>query len=155
MNMDPILNASLTVQIHLVVAITALVIGIVIWRRKRGTPSHKILGRVFISFMLLTAISAIFIRQINNGQFSLIHLFVPLTFLGTFQAVYWIRKRNIKKHISAVRGMFFGAFFDPWFFLIFTEPCHVACVFWLKRENQHFNLLNRIRQPPINTIRKG
>lgn len=115
MNMDPILHASLAVQIHVVVAFTALVIGIAMWRRKKGTPSHKILGRTFVGFMLLTAISAIFIRQINNGQFSFIHLFVPLTFIGTFQAIYWIRKRNIKKHVSAVRGMFFGALLIPGF----------------------------------------
>ena len=113
MNFDPITSASLAVQIHLATALVALALGTVMWLRPKGTKSHKIIGKIFIIFMLVTAVSAIFIRLINNGQFSFIHLFVPLTFLGVFNALWSIRKRNIKKHINAVKGMFFGALLIP------------------------------------------
>ena len=115
MNMDPILNASLAIQIHVVTAMLALGLGIAMWVRKKGTKSHKMIGRTFVLILLITAVSSVFIRNINNGGFSFIHIFVPLTFIGSFQAVYWIRKGNLKKHLSAVRGMFFGALLIPGF----------------------------------------
>lgn len=113
MKPEYILNASLAVQIHVVVAFLALGIGIAMWLRPKGTPSHKVVGKAFVVLMLITAISAIFIRQVNNGSFSFIHLFVPLTFLGVYQAITRIRKKNVKGHISAVKGMFFGALLIP------------------------------------------
>ena len=63
--------------------------------------------------MLTTAISAFFIRYINDGQFSWIHLFIPLTFFTVFEAIYFIRKGNIKRHKRAVTGLFFGALLIP------------------------------------------
>jgi len=83
--------------------------------RKKGTPSHKMIGRMFVVFMLVTAISSLFIRQINNGSFSLIHLFVPLSFYAIAELFYYIRKGNIKKHEKAVKGLFFGALLIPGF----------------------------------------
>jgi len=113
MNFDPIVHASLAVQIHIVVAFVALAIGIVMYRRKKGTKSHKLMGRIFVFFLLTTAVSAIFIRQLNNGNFSWIHIFVPITFIGAFQAIFWIRRGNLRKHKKAVQGMFFGALLIP------------------------------------------
>jgi len=113
MKPEYILNTSLAIQIHCVVAFLALGLGILMWMRPKGTRGHKFVGRGFMVLMLITATSAIFIREINNGSFSFIHLFVPLTFLGAWQAVTRIRKKNVKGHISAVRGLFFGALLIP------------------------------------------
>lgn len=116
MNWHYIAEASLAIQIHLVAAIAALVLGCVMWLRPKGTPSHKLTGRGFMIFMILAAFSAIFIRQINDGSFSFIHLFVPLTFFGAWQAIVRIRRKNLKGHLSAVRGLFFGALIIPGLF---------------------------------------
>lgn len=113
MKPEYILNASPAIQIHAAVAFIALGLGILMWLRPKGTKGHKFIGRGFVVLMLITAISAIFIREINNGSFSFIHLFVPLTFLGAWQAVTRIRRKNVKGHISAVKGMFFGALLIP------------------------------------------
>lgn len=113
MNLDPFFNASPAIIIHTLCAIVALGLGIAMWVRRKGTSSHKMIGRIFAIVMLVTAVSALFIRQINDGSFSFIHLFVPLTFLGIFQAVYYVRKGDIKRHKNAVRGMFFGALLIP------------------------------------------
>ncbi len=91
----------------------ALLLGIIMWLRPKGTGSHKLIGRGFVVLMLITAFSAIFIREINRGSFSLIHIFVPVTFLGAWQAVYFIRKKDIKRHKKAVQGLFFGALLIP------------------------------------------
>ena len=113
MSFEPILSASPAIQLHLVAALIALVLGIWIWRAPKGTRRHKMTGRLFAGFMFVTAVSAIFIREINGGQFSFIHLFVPLTFLGIFNAISGIRKGDIKRHKNAVKGMFFGALLIP------------------------------------------
>lgn len=116
MKLEYILNASPAIQIHLAAALVALTLGILMWVRPKGTKSHKRIGRGFAVLMLITAVSAVFIRNINSGSFSWIHLFVPLTFLGVWHAISRIRKGNVKGHISAVKGLFFGALLIPGLF---------------------------------------
>lgn len=113
MNISYITEASLAIQIHLVTALAALGFGIMMWVRKKGTPSHKLMGRAFIGMMVLTAISAYFIRSLENGRFSWIHIFVPITLIGSYQVVSSIRRGNVKAHIRHVRAMFFAALLIP------------------------------------------
>ena len=129
MKPEYILNASPAIQIHLVAAFLALGVGIIMWMRPKGTRGHKFAGRGFVVLMIVTAFSAIFIRQINNGSFSFIHLFVPLTFLGVWQAITRIRRKNIKGHKSAVKGLFFGALLIPGA-LSFLPGRHMWMVFF-------------------------
>ena len=70
-------------------------------------------GVLFLLFMLMTAGTAIFIREINEGNFSWIHLFVPLTFYTGWQIVHFVRKGDIARHKRAVTGLFFGALLIP------------------------------------------
>ncbi len=113
MNTELFWSMSPAIIAHTFSAFGALGIGIVMWSRKKGTLSHKLMGRLFLVLMLATAVSAIFIRNLNDGNFSWIHLFVPLTFYASWEAVYHVRKGNIKKHMSSVRGLFFGALLIP------------------------------------------
>ena len=129
MKPEYILNASPAIQIHLVAAFLALGLGIAMWMRPKGTRGHKLVGRGFIVLMIVTAFSAIFIRQINNGDFSFIHLFVPLTFLGVWQAITRIRRKDVKGHVKAVKGMFFGALLIPGA-LSFLPGRHLWMVFF-------------------------
>ena len=116
MNWEYITQASPAIKIHLFTALAALLFGLFMWARPKGTAAHKMIGRAFIVLMLVTAFSALFIRHINHGQFSFIHIFVPITFLGAYQAVTRIRRRDVKGHKSAVKGMFFGALLIPGMF---------------------------------------
>jgi len=113
MKLDYILNASPAIQIHVVVAFMALFFGIFMWSQPKGTRRHKLVGRGFVGLMLVTALSAVFIREINNGSFSLIHIFVPITLFASWEAIHYVRKGNIKRHKRAVKGMFFGALLIP------------------------------------------
>ncbi|MGJ8564497.1 MAG: DUF2306 domain-containing protein [Alphaproteobacteria bacterium] len=113
MNVDIFLGASPVIIIHTLCAFAALGTGIAVWRARKGTKAHKALGRIFVMLMAVTAFSAIFIRLVNKGQFSFIHLFVPLTFFAIWQAIYYIRKGDIRRHKKAVKGMFFGALLIP------------------------------------------
>jgi len=113
MNWNAITDASWVIQLHWIAALTALVFGIVMLVRKKGTLSHKLVGRGFIGLMLVTAISSFWIREINRGAFSWIHIFIPVTFFASWEAIHYIRKGNVKRHKRAVIGMFFGALLIP------------------------------------------
>lgn len=113
MNLDAFTQASLVIQIHLLTAVAALVFGAIMWVRPKGTRSHKFMGRLFVGMMVLTAISAYFIRSLGNGSFSWIHIFVPITLIGSFFIVDSIRRGNVKAHKRHVRTMFFAALLIP------------------------------------------
>jgi len=113
MNIEYFTGASLAIQIHILVAFGAFGLGAYVLMRRKGTKAHKMAGRIFGGLMLATAISAIFIRQLNNGSFSWIHIFVPITFIGLFQAVTSIRKGNVKAHRKHVLNLYFAALMIP------------------------------------------
>ena len=113
MNLEYFTQASLAIQIHIIVAIAALVFGIIMFARPKGDRLHKNMGKLFLLFMLMTAGTAIFIREINEGNFSWIHLFVPLTFFTGWQIVHFVRKGDLARHKRAVTGLFFGALLIP------------------------------------------
>jgi len=64
MNLHYFTEASLAIQIHILVAMGALFLGIFMFVRKKGTRSHKMIGRVFAVLMLATACSAMFAKAI-------------------------------------------------------------------------------------------
>ena len=116
MNWDAFTQASMVVKIHWVAAMLALLLGVIMLMRKKGTDSHKLIGSGFIAIMIVTAISSFFIREINNGAMSWIHIFIPITFFASWEAIHHIRKGNVKRHKRAVIGMFFGALLIPGLF---------------------------------------
>jgi len=113
MHPDLILSAGPAIIAHTICAFIALGLGIAMWLRKKGTPSHKIIGKIFVLFMAVTAISALFITGLNGKYWSWIHLFVPLTFFAIWELFHYIRQGNVKKHEKAVKGLFFGALLIP------------------------------------------
>ena len=115
MNLDVFFSASPAIVIHTLFALVALGLGTAMFIRKKGTPSHKLIGKTFVLFMAVTAFSALFIKGLNGDQFSFIHLFVPLSFYAIWELFYYVRKGNIKKHEKAVKGLFFGALLIPGF----------------------------------------
>lgn len=116
MNWDAFTETSFVIQVHWVAALMALVFGIAMLVRKKGTASHKMIGRTFIALMLATALTSFFIREINRGNFSWIHIFIPVTLFASWEAIHYIRKGNVKRHKRAVYGLFFGALLIPGLF---------------------------------------
>jgi uncharacterized membrane protein len=87
------------VAIHLTAALAATVLGpLALWARKghaQGQPQHPRLHRAFgyawVTLMLLTAISALFIRSHFShavAGFSWIHLLIPLT-VASLVLAFW------------------------------------------------------------------
>ncbi len=103
---DPLLNSNaaiplleqtpLLVFIHLTAAILAFVFGLIMLIRKKGTPVHKRLGRVWVALMAFTALSSFFIQ--TQGHFSVIHVLSVLTLIALFRGVYAIRHGDQRTH---------------------------------------------------------
>lgn len=100
--------APTVVQIHLTAALTALIIGVVLMLRVKGTTLHKLLGWTWVLAMGTTAVSSLFIRQIHPGHFSFIHLLSGWTIVGLPGAVYAIKRGKVAAHRRAMTGMFVG-----------------------------------------------
>lgn len=94
---------------HLLTVIPAIPLGTYIILSRKGGARHKLLGRVWMALMFITAIATIFIRNINDGQFSWIHLFTLLTFIAVPRAIVAARQGRIETHKTHVRNFFVGA----------------------------------------------
>lgn len=110
MSLTPLIEAPLPVQIHAAAAIAALFLGAVVLFRRKGTPLHKAMGRVWVALMLVAAGSSIFINDIRLiGPFSPIHIFSVMTFVGVAQGIIEIRRGNLRAHRAAMQGLYFFA----------------------------------------------
>ena len=98
----------LAIRLHLTAAVTALLIGIALMMRVKGTGLHKALGWTWVIAMGVTAVSSLFIRQLNHGHFSFIHLLSGWTLVGLPGAVYAIKRGKVATHRKAMTGMFVG-----------------------------------------------
>jgi len=104
------------VQLHAIAAMGALGLGVVQFVAPKGTVPHRALGYVWVILMAVTATTAIFIRQINEGGFSPIHLFIPLTLYAIVELSIRGRKGLTGKHRRTALGVFFGALIVPGLF---------------------------------------
>lgn len=86
------------ILIHLSTVLPAIPLGLWVLLARKGDARHRMLGRIWAVLMLVAATSAIFIRTINHGQFSWIHLFVPVVFLALFRAIRAARTGRIALH---------------------------------------------------------
>jgi uncharacterized membrane protein len=100
--------APAVIQVHLTAALAALAIGIVLMARVKGAALHKLLGWTWVLAMGTTAVSSLFIREINPGHFSFIHLLSGWTIVGLPGAVYAIKRGKVAIHRRAMTGMFVG-----------------------------------------------
>lgn len=108
MNYAPIMAAGPVIQLHLAATLAALVLGIVMLVRRKGTVSHRRLGWIWVILMATAALSSLFIRTIHPGQFSPIHILSVITLLALPWGIYAIRRGNVQRHRWTMIGLFTG-----------------------------------------------
>ncbi len=110
------------IAIHLSAALGAIALGpVALWAR-RGHASravqtqrprlHRAAGYAWVTLMLATAISAVFIRDFslpNIAGYTPIHLFVPYTLGGLFLAFRHLLRGNIVGHRQGMLKLYLGA----------------------------------------------
>jgi uncharacterized membrane protein len=85
------------ILIHVITAVGALVIGGVTLRLKKGTPIHRLFGRVWVVLMLAAALVSFGIR--SSGNLSWIHLLSVFILFVLGMALYAVIVRHdIKAH---------------------------------------------------------
>lgn len=110
MSLDPFLSAHPAVQVHVLSAIAAVLLGGIVVSRPKGTPPHWLIGRIWAALMVVTATAAIFITEIQLiGPFSPIHIFVIFTYVGLWQGIRAIRRGDMAAHRASMQGVYFGA----------------------------------------------
>ena len=101
---------------HAMLAWLAVPLGLYILPTKKGTKQHRILGRIWVTFLIIVSLTAIFIQAINPGQYSLIHLLIPWTIGSLIYSIWNIKKfKNTKierykfAHMYSMIGVYVGA----------------------------------------------
>ena len=92
--------SALPIKLHLMAVLPAIPLGGYLLIAPKGTAMHKQLGKVWVALMVATAITAVFIRP--GGDFSWIHIFVPVTLHGAWKIFATARRGDIaghKKHL--------------------------------------------------------
>lgn len=107
-NLDVLSKQPIQVKFHLYSVLIAVLITFYQYLAPKGKLPHRVLGYLWLGFMAITAISSLFIKELNNGNFSLIHALSILTLVRVPQIVYFARTKQIAKHKKAVNGLVFG-----------------------------------------------
>jgi uncharacterized membrane protein len=105
-----------TIAVHMTAAIGAIVTGpVALWARKgreQRPKLHRAFGYAWVTLMVITAVSAIFIHVSglpNIGGYTPIHILIPVTLFGLFGAFYYLAKGDIRKHKQTMQRLYFGA----------------------------------------------
>lgn len=111
MTLDPILNAPLVIQLHILSALPALFLGPFALFRSRRDTWHKVLGYSWVLCMISVAVTGLMIPSdiAIVAWFGPIHLFSVFTLWGVAEGLYYIKRGNIQKHIASMQSVWFGA----------------------------------------------
>lgn len=124
------------IAVHMTAAITATVIGpFAMWARLGMTKRpklHRAFGYAWVTMMVVTAVSAIFIRSglgFNLYGFSPIHLLIPLTLGSLFFAFRSLLRGNIAAHKKSMISLYIQACLIAGFFT-FVPGRYLGDLIW-------------------------
>jgi len=100
-------------QLHLWTVAPCFFLGAAVLLMKKGTPTHRLLGKIYLFLMFFTAIVTLFMPAHVGpqflGHFGWIHSFSFLTLYSVPTAIIAIRKGQVKKHQRKMILLYFGA----------------------------------------------
>ncbi|WP_105384082.1 DUF2306 domain-containing protein [Neorhizobium alkalisoli] len=130
MNLQPLLDAPLAVQIHVAAVLPAALLGAYILLDRKGTPQHRLFGKIWMVLMVVTSLSSFFIHGINLFYgFSPIHLLSIFVLAGAWRAISAARAHNIRAHKASVIGMYLGGIVGAGLFTLIPGRIMNAVVF--------------------------
>jgi uncharacterized membrane protein len=113
LTLAPLLAAPVAVQFHVATVVPAALIGSwQIFLSRKGSPSHRLLGFIYIVLMSVTALSTLWVHQLMpKGPFfglSPIHLLIPVVFVGFYNALRGAVTHNTARHRYAMLSVYVG-----------------------------------------------
>lgn len=110
MNIDVFWSASLAIQVHIVVAASAVIFGAMQLTLKKGTWVHRQVGRLWVILLATVAFTSFFIHEIRVwGIWSPIHLLSIFTLGALFVGVYAARQKQYRTHAITMSATYFLA----------------------------------------------
>lgn len=104
------------IAVHMTAALLALVTGpVALWARRGRSQRprlHRAFGYAWVTLMLVTAVSAIFIRDRNLPNlagYTPIHLLIPVTLVMLVLGFRYLLQRNTEGHRKTMQGLYVGA----------------------------------------------
>lgn len=94
------------VLVHILAAGAAIIIGGVTLALRKGTPLHRLLGRLWVLLMLIAVLVSFGIR--SNGHFSWIHLLSVGTLLALGASIMAVVSGHIRAHQYGMRYIYIG-----------------------------------------------
>lgn len=99
--------------LHLVTVVPCIFLGAYLLFFRKGNVLHKVLGKIYMLMMLITAIVSLFLPALVGPQFlnhfGWIHLFSLLTLYSIPTAFTAIRRGNVRKHKIKMVMLYVGA----------------------------------------------
>jgi uncharacterized membrane protein len=130
MNLAPLLDAPLAIQIHVASVVPAALIGPFLFWGPKGTPTHRLVGKVWIGLMVMSALSSFFIHEIDVLMgFSPIHLISIYVLFGAWLAVQHARSHRMVAHKRQVAGLYLGGIVGAGAFTLLPGRIMHAVVF--------------------------
>ena len=104
------------IAIHMTAALGAVATGpVALWARRarhQHPRLHRAFGYAWVTLMVVTAVSALFIRDFslpNLAGYTPIHILVPVT-LGSLVVAFWrLARRDIAGHRTVMQQLYFWA----------------------------------------------
>lgn len=96
------------VIVHLLAALVAFLLGLVLFTNRKGTLPHRTLGWVWVGLMGLVAGTSLFMTGLNGTHYSPIHLLSGWTLISLPIAVTAARRHKVIVHQRFMTGLFLG-----------------------------------------------
>ena len=100
---------SVLIATHAFSALTALLLGG--WQlffSAKGSPLHRLVGRVWVGLMLYVSVTSFWIKEIRHGQFSLLHILSIVTIAAVILGIVDARRGNLRGHVGNMLGSWIG-----------------------------------------------
>lgn len=99
----------LLIGFHALLASAAVLLGPVnILRRRKGDRRHRTLGYIWVGSMLFVSISSFWIRTLNSGRLSWIHILSCVMLVSLACGVAAARLHDRRTHQGFMLGAYFG-----------------------------------------------
>ena len=97
---------------HLITVLPATVLGTYLMFRPKGTSLHRLLGKIYMVLMLVTAIFSLFIPAAVGpqllGHLGFIHILSVVVIFSVPSAYVAARNHKVMQHKAAMAGVYYG-----------------------------------------------
>ena len=103
-------QTSPVILVHLGFGVLALAVGAILMAGRKGARMHRVLGWAWVLAVGTVALTSLFIKTLNPGHFSIIHLLSGYVIIALPLAVAAARRHDVQRHRRYMTGMYLGGF---------------------------------------------